>query len=415
MSERHVIVVGGGIVGLCCAYFLARRGARVTLLEREGFDDSASAGNAGLLAVGHGPLPRPGLPARGLRMMFDRGSPLYIPPRVDADLVRWLWGFRRACDSRTYHRSMDLLAEHGWPAGACMRELIETEDIECEYRPIGQMDVFRTSKGMRGGEAEAAMLRDYGYGAELLDGDALRRREPAYRDDVVGAAVFTDRACADPGSFIAELAERVAARGATVRAGVEVDGLRRAGGRCTGVTLADNETLEADAVVLAAGIWSTDLARAIGVRIPMQAAKGYHMNLTAPDPLPVSSAVLAERFVAVTPMAGGLRLAGTLEFTGINRRIVEQRLEALRAGARLYLRGIDETSVQTTWCGLRPCTADGLPVVGWAPGIEGLFVTTGHAMMGFTLGPLAGRVAAECVLGDEASVDIQALSPGRFA
>jgi D-amino-acid dehydrogenase len=275
--------------------------------------------------------------------------------------------------------------------------------------------VFGTAAGMRHGEAEAAMLREYGYGAELLDGDALRRREPSYRSGVVGAAVFTDRACANPGAFIRQLADRTEHRGATVRTGVEVTGLRRDGDRCTGVDLAEGDSLAADAVVLAAGIWSTALARSIAVALPMQAGKGYHINLTAPDPLPVSSAVLSERFVAVTPMDDGLRLAGTLEFSGINRRIVERRVEALRAGARLYLRGIDDTSVQSTWCGLRPCTADGLPVVGWAPGVEGLFVTTGHAMMGFTLGPLSGRVASECVLGDEPSVCIDELSPDRFA
>jgi D-amino-acid dehydrogenase len=309
---------------------------------------------------------------------------------------------------------MDVLAAHGGPAGACMREIIEAERLDCEYRPIGQMDVFRTPRGVRGGEAEVAMLRRYGYAAEMLDGAALRRREPAFRDEVLGAALFTDRAFADPGAFVAGLAERLPARGVRVRTGAAVERLHVHHGRCDGADLAGGERLEADSVVLAAGIWTTRLAGEIGVPIPMQAAKGYHVNLTAPDPCPITACVCAERFVAVTPMAGDLRLAGTLEFGGINHRIVQRRVDALREGARLYVNGIDDATVRSTWCGLRPCTADGLPVLGWAGAVEGLFIATGHAMMGFTLGALAGKVTSECVLGEEPSVDISELSPRRF-
>jgi D-amino-acid dehydrogenase len=180
------------------------------------------------------------------------------------------------------------------------------------------------------------------------------------------------------------------------------------------VRTAEGERLDAGAVVLAAGAWSTALARQAGVRVPMEAAKGYHVMLDRPSPCLEMAAVLAERFVAVNPMAGGLRLAGTLEFSGISARIVPRRAEALVRGARLYLDGIDSAPVRSTWCGLRPCTADGLPALGWAPGVGNLFVATGHAMMGFALGPLAGRAAAECVLDGRASIDLSPFDPARF-
>ncbi|MDY7108944.1 MAG: FAD-dependent oxidoreductase [Planctomycetota bacterium] len=414
MSESHTVIVGGGIVGICAAYFLARRGAAVTLLEQDGIDEGASTGNAGLISIGHAPIPRPGLTPRAIRWMFDPTSPIYIPPRLDLGLLRWFWGFRRACGRKQFKHSMDILTAHGRPAGECIRRLVDEEDLDCEYQPRGQMDVFRTEEGLEEGEREAAMMRDYGYGVEVLDGDELRRREPAFRDDVVGAVLFNERAFANPGRFVSEMADRARRRGAVLRERHEITRLLTENGRCVGAVTRDGEEIRGDAVILAAGSWTRRLARQVGLNLPLQPAKGYHVNLTRPEPCTNTACVCAERFVAVTPMADGLRLAGTLELSGINHRIVQQRVDMLRRGARLYLRGIDETRSGEPWCGLRPCIADGLPVVGWAPGVDRLFLATGHAMMGFALGPLAGRVACECVLGDEPSVDISGLRADRF-
>ena len=161
-------------------------------------------------------------------------------------------------------------------------------------------------------------------------------------------------------------------------------------------------------------IWTTELAARIGVRVPMQAGKGYHRNISRPTPCLSMASVLAERHVAVTPMAGLLRLSGTVEFSGINHRMVQKRLDMLTAAARQYLRGIGQTQTLSEWCGLRPCTADGLPVVGWAPRPGGVFIATGHARMGFTLGPVTGRLASECILDGRPSVDISALRAERF-
>jgi D-amino-acid dehydrogenase len=146
----------------------------------------------------------------------------------------------------------------------------------------------------------------------------------------------------------------------------------------------------------------------------MQAGKGYHLNLLGVPRRPVTTCVLGETFVAVTPLDGGLRLAGTVELSGVNLDVTRRRLEALPAGARQYIHGIDEAQVATTWCGLRPMTADGLPAVGWAPRVEGVFIATGHAMMGFLLGPLTGKLASEALLDGKPSLEIAALDPARF-
>jgi D-amino-acid dehydrogenase len=180
------------------------------------------------------------------------------------------------------------------------------------------------------------------------------------------------------------------------------------------VELGDGRMLQGNRLVLAAGSWTPALARSIGVRVPMQAGKGYHVNLSGLPLRPSTTCVLAETFVAVTPLDGGLRLAGTVELSGVNLQMMRRRLERLGAGAGDYLEGIGEARVDSTWCGLRPLTGDGLPVVGWAPRPEGVYVTTGHAMMGFLLGPLTGKLAAEELLDGAPSLDITALRADRF-
>jgi len=412
MSDRTVIV-GGGIVGICAAYLLARRGAPVTLLDDGHVRDSASTGNAGLISLGHPPIPRPGMALNALKWMFAPRSPLYIPPRLDFTLARWLWGFHRACRRPHYRRSMQALAAHGRPAGRCIADLVREESIDCGYSPVGQLEVFGTEKGLARGREAAAEFRDYGYRTSMLTGDELREREPAFAPGVVGAAHYEDNAFASPRAFVAAMLEAAKAKGAEVLTDASISGLTVKDGRCTGVTTGAGERIEGGATVLAAGIWSTRLARALGVSIPMQPAKGYHVELTGGPPL-ASAGVLAEVFVACTPMDGRLRLAGTLELSGINDRIVPKRVEMLLVGPRRYLAGVDAATVGPPWCGMRPCTADGLPVIGWTKKVDRLFIATGHAMMGFTLGPLAGRIASECILDGKPSEDISAFDVDRF-
>lgn len=414
MAERHIVIVGGGIVGLSAAYFLARRGARVTVIERDPIGDGASSGNAGILALGHPPLPRPGLPGRLARLLFDETNPLYIRPRFDPALAAWIVRFLRASNHRDYARSLDVLCRVGWEAGHCFRDLVETESIECEYHPTGWLEVFRTRRALDEARHEAARLRSHGYTVEERTGEELRAHDAAFAEDVVGALHFTDSAFANPRRFVLGLAEAAARHGATLTAGATVATLDTRGGRFAGVTLADGSRIEADRAVLAAGAWTTPLARTAGIRVPMQAGKGYHVDLVGVPAVPSTTCVLAETFVAVTPLDGGLRLAGTVELSGLDLEVSQRRVDMLRVGARRYLNGIDTAEARSTWCGLRPLTADGLPVVGDADGVAGVFVATGHAMMGFLLGPLSGRLAAESILDGKMSVEVPEFRADRF-
>lgn len=423
----HVVVVGAGIVGASTAWHLARRGFRVTVLDREpprAVGDGASGGNAGLLSIGHYPLTRPGVSWKGLRWMFSRTAPLYIRPRLDGELVSWLWNFHRHCNAAHLARCMDVLCDMGWKTLEVLEEILATEEIACDYARDGWLDVVRVPANMAHAEKEARDLERFGYRWERLEGDALRRRDPCFSDEVVGAIHMKDSAHCAPHDLIAGLVRALARHGVATRFDATVARIRHApSGKTTGVELTTGEVVEADAVVLAAGVWSDALARLSGVRIPMQGARGYHLQFDLPDEdapaLPSTGMVLHETFVAITPMATGarrqLRLAGTLEIGPLGEPWMRERLGMLVKGSRPYLRGLDRLAPSGEWAGYRPCTSDGMPVIGGVRAKPGLFVATGHAMMGMTLGPVTGKAMAEVVAGEKASIDLAMLSPDRFA
>ncbi len=424
-NKPTVIVIGGGIVGLSCAYYLAQRGVAVTVIEKDEIGVGASAGNAGLIAVGHPPLPQPGLAWKGLKWMFDPTGPLYIPPRFKPDLIKWLWQFHRACKPTTFRRSMQLLATLGRSTLQCFDDLqIEngtSADTDSSAVPSvhiqrqGQIEVYKTVTMRDHCRHEADLLRTYGFDVEELDTNTLHEREPAYVDDVIGAIILKDSAFAHPQHVMQQLSARAAEVGVTIKANTCADEIVMNGSAFQGVRVkGSNELLEGDTLILAAGAWTTPLAQSIGVPVPMQAAKGYHMDLTAPEVNINMAGVLKETLVAVNPSNNGLRLAGTLEFSGINERIVRKRLEMLETAAKAYIKGVEHTTRIGEWCGLRPCTADGLPVVGWAPQVEGVCIATGHAMLGFALGPATGKLISELILDNKTSLDITPLSPSRF-
>jgi D-amino-acid dehydrogenase len=414
MNPGPTVIIGGGITGLCTAYYLIKRGAPVILISQDPIGDGASGGNAGILAAGHLPLPRPGLAAKALRWMLDRESPLYIPPRLDLGLLHWLWDFNRACSHRQVTHCMDILTPLGRLTMECWRDLLVEVDIKCDFRPRGWLNVFRSEIGRREAAHEAVLVQDLGFEVARYSGQELREKEPAFGPAVTGAVHYRDSASLDPLAFMRGLVGRLAELGVAIRSGEEVTELIVEKERCLGVRLASGAEVRGSHTVLAAGIWSTKLAQAAGLKLPMQGGKGYHLDLESPTPELGTAAVLLENSIAVTPMNGRLRLAGTVEFSGVNRNLVASRVKMLSTGAADYLSGVPAANVLARGCDLRPCTADGLPVLGWAPQIQNLFVSTGGAKMGMTLGPALGQAAAEILLDGKPSLDLSTLRADRF-
>ena len=417
-SELRVVVVGGGVVGVCCAYFLALRGAAVTVLEKDEVGRAASYGNAGLISPGHPPINRPGRVGQALRSMGDRLSPLYMEPRWDPALARWLWAFRRFCTEDHVEHAMAGLAPLGLRTIDLFDELVEGEGLDCEYRRLGYLEVFDTGPGLASGHEEVEVVKRHGFAPEYLDGPALRDREPLFGPGLKGGWYHEEGTVVEPYRFVLEMADRAVARGATIRPGIEVTEIRSEHGSVTGVRAATGEHIDADAVVMATGAYSPGLMASLGCPLPVQAAKGYHADRSLADPdTPTLSVpcLLGERAVFCSPMEDHVRFAGTLEFSGLNLNLRRDRLEQLDAAARRYFTTTDLSAPVSEWCGLRPCTPDGLPVIGRVPGYEGAYVTTGHAMLGLTLGPITGSLVADLVIRGTPTLEIDAFRPERFA
>ncbi|MEW6746106.1 MAG: FAD-dependent oxidoreductase [Planctomycetota bacterium] len=417
MGERHTVIVGGGLIGVSCAYYLVKRGERVTLLERAGLGEAASFGNAGSIAPGHAPINKPGRARQAFKWMFNPVSPLYIARPLDPSLIRWLWQFQAKCTETHFMHCMELLGPLGHLSADLFDEIIESEQLECDYRASGYYDVFRTEQALAKGRLEAELQKRYGHSVEEIPASEMRSREPALLPDIKGALLHRRAATLNPHHFVVELAARCDRQGASIRTGAEVERVIAKDGRATGVRLTSGEVIDADVVVLATGAYSQHLWEKLGYRIPLQAAKGYHRDSDphAGGAPPLRQAcILAEAFVFCSPIDDFVRFAGTLEFSGVNHEIRRPRLDALTVAARRYFANVGDAGTRSEWCGLRPCLADGLPAVGWVRGIAGLFMATGHAMMGLTLAPATGKLAAEWILNGKPSLDVSAMDAARF-
>ena len=416
-SEPHTIVVGGGVIGVCCAYFLAKRGARVTVLERDEIGRGASYGNAGTISPGHPPINRPVPLTRTLRWILDPVSPLHIPLRWDPALARWLWAFRANSTQARFEASMRALGPLGHATRPLFDRLVDEEDLDCDYRPEGFYEVFRTDQGRAEVKMDAAMAQADGYRTEFLSGEALREREPALKSGVLGGVFYPEAATLHPHRFVLAMAERTRRYGGTFRTGSEVAEVLTRDGRAAGVRTRAGEIVEGDTVILATGAYSLDLMEGLGCRLPVQAGKGYHRDRdpatggTPPLGIPF---LLREHYVLCTPMDGFVRFAGTMELSGVNHEMREARLVQLTYAADQYLEGVGDVESTSEWCGLRPCTPDGLPIIGPVTPHRGVFVATGHAMLGLTLGPVTGKLVAEWVLDGSPSIDLSALRVDRF-
>ncbi|MFP4057436.1 MAG: NAD(P)/FAD-dependent oxidoreductase [Candidatus Brocadiia bacterium] len=409
-----VAVIGGGAVGVCVAHFLALQGRPPVLLERGEVASGCSGQNAGLIAASHSiPLAAPGVVAKALRWMLDPASPFHIRPRPDPALLLWLWRFWRACGPARMRRSIPLLRELNRAGAEVHAELAAAEALDCHYARRGLMELFATRRGIEEGIAAARLLGDFGIASTVLDAQEVRDAAPGALDRVVGGIRYPGDAHVDPGAFVRQLARVAERRGTRLETGAEVTGFETRRGRIEAVATSRG-TFRPREVVLAAGAWSAPLARKLGLKLPLQAAKGYAVTCPSPPAAPALPLLLAEAKVAVTPLGDRLRFAGTLELAGLDLSVSPRRVAAIRQAAARYHRcgGLDEPGHE--WAGLRPCTPDGLPLLGRPRELANLVVATGHAMKGMCQAPVAGQLVARLLCREDPGIDLAPLSPDRF-
>ena len=416
-ASAPIVIVGGGVIGVCCALALARRGASVVVLERDEIGGAASFGNAGTVSPGHAPINGPGRWRELMRSMIDPLSPLYISPRLSPRLARWLWTFARHCDPAHVEHCRAVMEPFARETPALHDKIGADGPPDLGYGSEGYVEVFRTDRGRHTAAHEAEYARKLGFHPQELDTDQLRELEPSLNDSVLGGYQHDEGRTMDPFRYVEVVADLATRLGASIRTGVEVEEVVTQESRAVGVRTADRELIMASGIVLATGAYSPYLYRRLGCPLPIEPAKGYHLDLGGAEgatPGVGHPCLLVERAVFCTPLPGRLRLAGTLEFSGLNDDLRKPRLEQLMRGASDYLDGIDRAPVVSEWCGLRPCTPDGLPVVGPLPGWDGVFAATGHAMLGLTFGPATGEALADLILTGSPGLPLAGLDPARF-
>jgi D-amino-acid dehydrogenase len=414
-GKDHVIVLGGGVIGLCSAYYALQKGLAVTVIEREAAGgDNCSMGNAGMIVPSHFiPLAAPGMIAKGLRWMFNPESPFYIRPRLDPALVRWAWLFYRHSTQGHVERTKDLLRDLNLESRRLFAELATDEDFGLAKR--GMLMLCKTAKGLDEEAAVAAAAREIGLEAEVVDAAGAARLDPGIKMEVEGAVYFPQDCHLDPARFMNALRRRVLGMGGEIVSGVELDTLKTRDGKVIALA-GGGRRFEGSQFVIAGGSWSPSLLRQAGLKLPLQAGKGYSLTLAAPPELPQLCSIFVEAKVAITPMAGSLRFAGTMEVGGLDLSINPSRVRGIVKSVNSYFPGFSETDFAgiKPWAGLRPVSPDGIPYLGKVPHLPNLIAATGHAMMGLSLGPVSGRLVAGLLTGEPAFRPVEQMAPGRF-
>jgi D-amino-acid dehydrogenase len=413
--DTDVLVLGGGVIGLACAYYLLRAGRSVRVLERGAVGGETSHGNCGTLTPSHAPpLASAASLAKGLKWMLRPDAPLYIRPRADPALAAWLLRFAGRCNRRDWWRTARVKGALLQRSRELIEGLVRSEGLDCGFRASGLRYVYRHARGFDEDRAGLDDLRELGVDSRVLDGAALAASEPALREGMAGAIEFPDDAQLRPERYTAELARRVRELGGRIEEGVAVLGLEIEGDRVAGARTASGVERARD-VLVAFGPWSARFLAAYGIRLPIQPGKGYSQTYSPPTLVPNMPLVLREHSVCVTAWGDGFRLGSTMEFSGYDASLNATRLAALERGARDYLREPVGPQLRERWFGWRPMTYDDLPLLGAAPRLQGLWLATGHGMMGMGMSAVTGELLADLICGREPKFDPAPVRATRFA
>lgn len=416
-DSKRMVVIGGGVIGWCSAYSCAKRGHHVTVIERGSGDEGCSFGNAGMIVPSHFiPLAAPGMVALGLKWMWNPESPFWIKPRPSLDLLDWGLRFWRAANDRHVKAASGVLRDLHLASRAEFEELADACGNEFGLVKKGLIMLCKTEHTLEEEAKTAAAANALGVPAEVLDAKQTAALDPDVTMDVRGSVYFPKDCHLSPSAFMRSLRAMAEKLGVRTIGGIEVTGdqLVTQGRRLVGVKCGD-ELLEADEVVIATGSWSPPLARALGLRLPMQAGKGYSLTLPKPPQLPQLCSILTEARVAVTPMGSSLRVGGTMEIAGNDTSINPRRVNGIVKSMPNYFPAFTSSDYANVkpWVGLRPCSPDGLPYLGRSPRHENVIVATGHSMMGLSLGPVTGRLVSEIASGEKPAIDLSMLAIGR--
>jgi D-amino-acid dehydrogenase len=412
---QRVVVVGGGVIGACSAYYLAKAGFAVTVLDRGTFGAGCSLANCGYVCPSHVlPLACPGAVWNTLKTLFLPNSPLKVRPRVVLANLSWFLGFARRCNRRDMLAAGHALQALLNASRSLFDELLACERLDCEWQARGLLFVFRSPKHFQHyARTDDLLRREFAMPAQRFGPDELVELEPALKPGLAGAYLYESDGHLRPEGFLAELRRVLLSVGVQVRENCPVVGFVRRGRRAVAVRTPGGEW-PADHFLVATGAWTPRLARELGARIPIVPGKGYSLTMPRSERCPSYPMIFEEDRVAVTPFLTGWRLGSTMEFAGYDPTMSRDRLGILTTAARLYLREPPTGPVLHEWWGWRPMTYDGLPVIDRSPSMDNVMIAAGHGMLGLSMATGTGKLVAELLAGRPPSVDPRPYSLNRF-
>lgn len=413
---KSVIIIGGGIIGLCSAYYLQKEGHKVTVIDKSDYTSGASYVNAGYITPSHiMPLAAPGMINKGIKWMFDTSSPFYVKPRLDLDFLKWSFAFKKSSTAKKVERAIPIIKDINLFSRKLFEDIKTSNNFDFHYQQKGLLMYYQTEKA---GEEEWKVGQraiKEGLKVENLSKAEVQKIEKNVNLNIKGAVYYHSDAHMTPNEFMPQLKTYLKKNGVSVLSNEEVLDIDVKNDKITAIKTT-NLNIKSDEFVIATGSWSQILAKKLGVKIPIQAGKGYRINTERETNITIP-AILMEAKVAVTPMNGFTRFAGTMEIGGINHIINSKRVNTIANAVEEFYPDLKVNKLEKdkAQCGLRPCSPDGLPYIGKSSKYKNVTFATGHAMMGWSLGPATGKLVSEIISQKKRSLDLSPFAVDRFS
>ncbi len=413
--QKEVTIIGGGIIGLFCAYYLNKAGHAVRLIEASDTLKGASMINAGLFCPSHFiPLASPGMIAQSFKWILNPSSPLYVKPRWNTGFFKWGYHFALNANQKNVDKSQIPLYNITLYGKSLFEKFLTEVGVEKNvYSNKGLLMVYSTAIAEKKERIIAEKAETIGLEAKLLNRDQLLEIEPSVGEKVRGAVHFTGDSHSTPKAVVDFLLEYLTQNGVSLHFGEKVEEMVLTNGKISKIKT-NLSTYDTDEVVLAAGAWSSGIARMMGIRLMLEAGKGYKMDLNVNHTIQYPS-ILIEPQVAITPMKGFLRVTGRMELMGLDTSIRKRGIDSLALAAGTFYKGLEVTKSNMAGAeyGFRPLTPDGLPYIGRSLKVKNLCIATGHGMLGWSMATATGKLIAEIIGNETPSLPLDSFHPDR--
>lgn len=417
LKTKHALIIGAGISGLATAYHLNQTGMEVTVFDKTEATNNCSFGNAGLIAPRYIiPLASPGVISQGLGYMLKKESPFYIHPRLNKDLISWLWKFKKAATPERSKAAGPVLRDLIRRNQKLLERLQDKDQLEFSYHKNGHLTLCETTATLEKEKKTAERAKELGVEVQILTAEEVFEKEPHAPKNTIGASFYPEDAHLYSNQLMKELHQLLEKRGVTFQLNTEIKNLVETPSGETWAISAQKETFTGDYAIVCGGAWTPDLMKKLHVNIPIQAGKGYSITLKNPPHISRYNFTMEEKKVAITPMGNAMRFAGTMEIVGRNLSITAPKVRAIKKAILEFYPDyvMEDLDKEEVWVGLRPCSADGMPYVGKIENYQNIYISSGYSMVGMSLSFATGEIIKQLMTTGKADLWNPLINPNRF-